>query len=101
MLLVTASDKYNRNQGTFLFIELDGSGSISIVVSAVTWICRKLVPGNKLLAIVKMLVHAYDISFVCPKTGNLSAPFTAARCFRLHSLTLQGCVFSTKSGTIW
>ena len=61
MLLVTVSEKYSCNLGKFLFIELDGSRSISIVVSAVTWICRRLVPGNELLAIGKMVVHAYDL----------------------------------------
>ena len=62
MLLVTSSQKYSCNLGKFLFIELDGNFSISIVVSAVTWILRRLVPGNVLLGIGKKVVYAYALS---------------------------------------
>jgi hypothetical protein len=62
MLLVTASEKFICKLGKFLFIELDGNRWIPIVVSAVTWIWRRLVPGHKLLGIGKMVVHVYALS---------------------------------------
>jgi hypothetical protein len=103
LLLVPASEKYMCNLGKFLFIELEGNRWISIVVSALKKIWRRLVPGNKWLGIGKIEVHAYALSALSARRlltypRHLQQPI-AQSWTAFHSKDV--CVFSTKNGNIW